>query len=166
MNPALLVIDMQKQFFDLDPATAQSLKEAVEYINAAVKLFRERDLPIIVIEHKDEDYGLVPGTPDFETHESIKLEESDPRIVKSYGDAFVKTPLVKMLRDLDVDTVIIAGFCAEYCALSTCRGAEGHDLTPIILRGSLASGTPERIRFVEAINEIISFEALKKVLSE
>jgi len=37
-------------------------------------------------------------------------------------------------------------------------------LTPIILRGSLASETPENITFVENINELISYAALKNLL--
>ena len=63
-----------------------------------------------------------------------------------------------------MDTVIITGFCAEYCVLSTYRGADDLDLAPIILRGALASATVENIKFVESISEIISYEALKKVL--
>jgi hypothetical protein len=42
--------------------------------------------------------------------------------------------------------------------------AEDLDLTPILLRGSLASGDPERIRFVEDVSNIISYGALKKAL--
>ncbi len=38
-------------------------------------------------------------------------------------------------------------------------------MTPIILRGSLASGTPENIKFVESISDIISYGALKKLLA-
>jgi hypothetical protein len=51
-----------------------------------------------------------------------------------------------------------------YCVLSTYRGAQDCDLTPIILRGSLASGVPENIGFVERISDVISYGALKKVL--
>jgi nicotinamidase-related amidase len=65
---------------------------------------------------------------------------------------------------MGVDAVIVTGFCAEYCVLSTVRGAEDLDLTPIVLQGGLASSTPENIRFVESISEIISFGALEKVL--
>ena len=68
------------------------------------------------------------------------------------------------LRKLGVDTVIITGFCAEFCVLAAYRGAEDRDLTPILLRGALASATPENIRFVENISSIISYGALKKVL--
>jgi hypothetical protein len=45
--------------------------------------------------------------------------------------------------------------------LSTCRGAEDVDFNPILLRGSLASGDSENIRFVEKINQIISLGALE-----
>ena len=40
MKPALLVVDVQKALFKLSPATAQSLYDAIEYINAAIALFR------------------------------------------------------------------------------------------------------------------------------
>ena len=40
MKPALLVIDVQKEFFKRSPITAQSLDSAIEYINAAIALFR------------------------------------------------------------------------------------------------------------------------------
>ena len=64
-----------------------------------------------------------------------------------------------------MDTVIVTGFCAEYCVLSTYRGAQDLDLTPIILRGSLASGTPENVKFVESISDVVSYGALKKILN-
>jgi nicotinamidase-related amidase len=90
--------------------------------------------------------------------------DSDIHIHKTYGNAFNKTPLENEVRKLGVDTVIITGFCAEYCVLSTYRGAKDLDLTPILLRGSLASGIPENIKFVESVSDIISYGALKKVL--
>ena len=68
------------------------------------------------------------------------------------------------LKELKVDTVIVTGFCAEYCVLSTYRGAQDFDLNPIILKGSLASDNAEHIRFVEEITEIISYGALKTLL--
>lgn len=45
MKPALLVIDVQKKFFHLNPTMTQSLNDALEYINAAIELFREKNLP-------------------------------------------------------------------------------------------------------------------------
>jgi len=166
MKPALLVIDVQKQFFKFGQTTAQSLDDAIEYINAAIELFREKELPIICIQHVDEGNGLVPGKEDFELPESLNVVPSDLHIHKTYGNSFNKTPLQQKLRELDIDTVIVTGFCAEYCVLSTYRGAQDLDFTPIILRGSLASSVPENIKFVESISDIISYGSLKKILMD
>ena len=163
MKPALLVIDVQKAFFN-DPTTAQSLNNAIVYINAAIAMFRERHLPVICVQHMDKDDKLMPGEEGFDLPDTLKILDSDLHIHKIYGNSFNKTPLADELQKLGVDTVIITGFCAEDCVLSTYRGAEDLDLTPIILRDSIASGNPENAKFVERISALISYSALKKVL--
>jgi len=164
LKPALFVIDIQKDFFNLNQACSDSMKSAIEYINAAIDLFRKKNLPIVVVQHKNEERGLVPGNPDFDVPESVKLERQDIRIVKTYGNSFTKTGLAEKLRELGVDIVIETGFCAEFCVLSTYIGAQDFDFTPIILKGSLASDNAEHIRFVEEITETISLGALKTLL--
>jgi nicotinamidase-related amidase len=164
MKPALLVIDVQKAFFGLDPVMTQSLNSALRYINAGIKLFREKQLPVICIQHMNEDNNLVPGQEGFDTPESMRILPSDVHIHKTYGNAFNKTPLTETLQDLGVDTVIITGFCAEHCITSTYRGAMDVDITPVILRGSIASDSLENIKFVENIHDSVSFGALQKFL--
>jgi nicotinamidase-related amidase len=164
MKPALLVIDIQKQFLEWSPATAQSLNGAIECVNAAMALFREKGLPIVCIQHVDEAQRLVPGEEGFDLPEALDVLPSDLHIHKTYSNSFRKTSLEEELRRRGVDTVVVTGFCAEYCVLSTYRGAQDVDLAPIILRGSLASGVPENIRFVESISDIISYGALRRVL--
>jgi nicotinamidase-related amidase len=164
MKPALLVIDVQNEFFNLNQACADSLKAAIKCINAAVDLFRKKNFPIVVIQHKSEEQGLVPGKSGFDVPESVKVEPQDIRIVKTYGNSFTKTGLAEKLRELGVDTVVVTGFCAEFCVLSTYRGAQDFDFTPIILKGSLASDNAEHIRFVEEISETVSCGALKTLL--
>ena len=164
MKPVLFVVDVQNAFYKYGPATAQSLDDAIEYINAAIALFREKRMPIVCIHHMDKEDKLVPGEEGFERPDKLNILPSDLHIHKTYGNSFAKTPLERKLRELGVDTVIITGFCAEYCVLSTFRGAQDLDLTPILLRGSLASSIPENIKFVESISDVISYGALKKVL--
>jgi len=164
MKPALLVVDVQNEFFKINQACSDSLKSAIEYINVAMGLFRKKNLPIVVIQHKSEEQDLVPGKSGFDVPDSVKLEPQDMRVVKTYGNSFAKTGLAEKLRELGVDTVIVTGFCAEFCVLSTYRGAQDVDFTPIILKGSLASDSVEHIRFVEEITETISYGALKTLL--
>lgn len=164
MKPALLVVDVQQKFFEFGPETAASLHKAIYFINEALTFFREKKLPIIVVQHIDKAQGLVPGAPGFELPESLKILPTDRRIHKTYGNAFTKTELETVLNDLGVDTVIISGFCAEYCVLSTYRGALDKDLTPVLLRWTLASFSPANIPFVESINDTISLNILRKAL--
>jgi len=163
MKPALLVIDMQEAFFDKNPEMTQSLISAVEYINAAIELFRGKDLPIFVIEDMEEEDGRVPGSPGFETTSKIDLLPDDPRIHKTYGNAFNKTTLHQQLQELGVDTLFLTGFAASQCVTSTYRGALDLDYDPLLFRGSLADASQKKIRFVEDIHNILSYGALVKM---
>jgi nicotinamidase-related amidase len=149
---------------DSNDKLPQPLNNAIEYINAAIKLFRAKELPIVCVQHMNEKENLIPGKEGFDILDGLNFLPSDAHIHKTYGNAFNKTSLQSQLQELDVDTLILTGYQAEGCVLSTYRGAKDLDLTPIILRGSLYSETPEHIKFVEAISDLISYGALKKVL--
>jgi len=164
MKAALLVIDIQNDFFGISQACADSLKSAIEYVNAASGLFRRKKLPVVIVQHRREADNLVPGKPGFDVSDAVKVEAGDLRIVKEYGNSFKKTGLTEKLKELGVDTVVLTGFCAEQCVLSTYKGAEDLDLKPIILKGAIASVNPEHVRFVEEITETVTLGALEALL--
>jgi nicotinamidase-related amidase len=164
MNIALLIIDMQKAFFT--NTSKESMKKAAEYINYTVDLFREYNKKIFWIQDEDEEDGNVNGTEGFEIIELLKPKENEQRIIKHYGNGFNKTELLEIIVKEKIDTIVITGFSAEYCVLSTYRGALDNDLTPIILKKAIASGTEENIKFVENITEIITIKILEKIIKE
>ena len=77
MKPALLVIDVQTAFFD-DPIAVKSLERATWYINAAIALFREKNLPVICIQHTNPDEGFTRESEGFEVHKDIEVLEFGP----------------------------------------------------------------------------------------
>jgi nicotinamidase-related amidase len=162
MKPALLIIDMQKAYHT--GPSAQSMDAACEYINAAAALFRKKGMPVLWILNKDEYDAALPGLPGFEVIDGLKPLEGEPRITKEYSNSFNKTDCRAILESHGVDTVIVTGYCAEYCVLSTCRGAKDVDLASVILRGGIASGVEQNIGFVERISDVISYGALRKAL--
>jgi nicotinamidase-related amidase len=164
MKPALLVIDVQKEFYKYGPAMAQSMDYAIYHINDAIALFRAKGLPVISIQHINVKDNLVPGTEGFELPEKLQVLPSDLHIHKTYGNAFNKTPLTEEIRKLGVDTVVVCGAFAEHCVLSPYRGARDLDLTPIVLKGGGISFFPEHIRFVETISDTASLKVLEKAL--
>lgn len=164
MKAALLVIDIQKAFFAHSPETAASLNQAIVVANAAIDLFRQKNLPVICIQHINKAAGVIPESEGFNTPEHLKITADDLHFSKTYGNAFNKTTLAETLRSAGIDTLIICGYCAEYCVLSTYRGALDLDFAPILLRGAIASRAPQNIPFVENVNEVISLGALKTLL--
>lgn len=166
MKPALLVMDLQAAFFKADQQTAQSLEQSVAYINCAIEMFREYDLPVIFVQHLSPEKCLEPGKPGFELQEKINAMPSDIRVFKQHGNAFHQTDLAARLEKLKIDTVFVGGFCAEHCVLSTYRGAQDNGLAAIMIRGALASPSHENIRFVECISDVVSVSNLKYLLSD
>ena len=159
MNIALLVIDMQKAFYAGD--MRKSMENAAEYIDYTVKLFRKNNNPVIWIQDEDIEDGVIAGTEGFEIIDILKPDINEMRITKHYGNAFNKTGLSGYLLGGNIDTVILTGFSAEHCVLSTYRGALDYDFTPILLKKALAGKSEENIRFTENISNIITVNALQ-----
>lgn len=165
MKPALMVIDIQNDFYSISPVCAQSLEDAIENINPVIEFFRQKGFPVICVQHMDPEDQLVPGEAGFDIPETLNIIPSDIRIHKTYGNSFNKTPLAGKLAEMGVDTVFITGFCAEFCVLSSIRGALDLDLKPIIIKDCLASDNLQNIRFVEDIHDTITFGALEAILN-
>ncbi len=163
MKLALMIIDMQKEFYV--GKTISQMDAATEYINAVIPLFEAKNLPIIWVQDVDEGDGVVPGTAGFEFIDPLTPPANALRIHKRYGNSFNQTDCDKILKEHGIDTVVMTGFCAEYCVLSTYRGAKDLDYFPIILKNGIASVEESHKEFVENISETITYGVLKKMLS-
>lgn len=164
MNYALLVIDLQKAFYG--GYAKESMDAASESINAVIPYFRKTGSPILWIQHQGEKEGVLPGTADFELIDPLKPEPGDFRIHKEHVNSFEETECAQILREHKTDIVVIAGFCAEYCVLSTYKGAAEEGFFPVILKNGIASGGKEGIEMVENQANLISHEVLQKLLAE
>jgi hypothetical protein len=85
MKPALLVIEVQKQFLPM--MSKEDQERAIEMMNWSIWLFRQYGLPVIRIYHTSEKWGPKPDSPGFEFHDSLKIEQSDPKVVKTLDAA-------------------------------------------------------------------------------
>ncbi len=162
MKAALMIIDMQKAYYQ--GGAAAQMDAAVEYINAVVPFFREKGLPVIWVYNEDEEDGAVPGNEKYEFIDELKPGSGDIKINKTYGNGFNKTDADKVLKEAGVDTVVMTGFCAEYCVLSTYRGAKDLDYFPVLLKNGIASVEKDNKEFVENISETITYGMLRKMI--
>ena len=159
MKPVLFIMDMQKGYYE--GYSKESMDKACEYISIALELFRNNNLPIIWIKD-DGKGGIINGTTGFKIIDKLKYNENEVTICKKYRNSFNKTKLLEYIIENSIDTIIITGYSAAYCILSTYRATEDYDLRPLLLKGALAEYSIGEIKFVEKISEIITIEELEE----
>ncbi len=165
MKTALLVIDLQKAYYK--DYARESMDRAVATINEALALFRAKGLPVIWVQHVDEEDGAAPGKPGFDFIDGLeKRREGELSIHKTYNDSFTKTELAETLAKLGVGRVAVSGFCAEYCVIATYWGARSRDFRSYILGGGIASEGEAGVRCVEQITATADLVETERLLEE
>lgn len=162
MSLALMVIDLQKAYYDA--SSQEEMDKACGYINAAISLFRTHQLPVIWVYNRNDSKNIVPGEQGFEMIDLLKPDLHDLVIHKTYGNAFNRTNAQEMLKERGIKHLVMTGFSAENCVLSTYRGALDLDLKPMLLKGGLASRSPKNREFVEAISDHLTLGVLEQVV--
>lgn len=161
MNIALLVVDMQNDFFENEDSK-KSLNEALGVVNFSIHVFREANQPIIFIQ--DEDAGEGPGSNGYQLHKGLNAEDTDVYISKKFSNSFWKTNLEEKLKELNVGMVLICGFAAEYCVQATYQGSMERGFEPALLQHGVASIDPKYISFVQEIYRTTSIKVMQYML--
>ena len=125
-NKALVVIDIQNDYF---PGGANELIGSTEAAAVAVEVkrhFKEDGLPVVIIQHVAIRPGatfFLPGTEGVEIHDSIAVEEGDHLVVKHYPNSFRETNLLELLKSLHVSELTVIGMMTHMCIDTTVRAA-------------------------------------------
>ncbi len=122
---ALVVIDFQVGVV----AEAHERDAVVGNIKALVDKARAEGVPVIWVQHSDED--MPKNTPDWEYVPELSIGESEPVVHKSYGDSFEGTDFEEVLAKAGIGHLFVAGAETDACVRSTIHGAftRGYDVT-------------------------------------
>jgi len=126
MSTALVIVDIQNDYF---PGGAMELAGSVEAGEQAGKLidaFRKKALPVIHVQHLSTRPGatfFVPGTRGVEIHPSVSPRQGETVIQKNFPNSFRDTPLLQHLRDNKITRLVVAGMMTQMCIDSTVRAA-------------------------------------------
>ncbi len=134
MSTALLIIDIQNDYF---PAGAMELAGSIEAGERAAELleaFRGKSLPVIHVQHISTRPGasfFVPGTSGVEIHPCVAPSEGETLVRKNFPNSFRDTPLLQHLRDNRITRLVVAGMMTQMCIDTTVRAAAdlGFDCT-------------------------------------
>lgn len=133
-NATLLILDMQEFFHNKNShAFIPSSEAIIKPIKLLAEKFIENDLPVIVTRHintkdnaKQMDYWWRDILTEGSEFSRLIPEFDIPRtklIVKSQYDAFYNTNLNELLREKNIEQVIITGVMTHLCCETTARSA-------------------------------------------
>ena len=125
MKEALLIIDVQNDYF---PGGANELShpfEAEKRIQELITESRACGRPIVYIQHFNppDDTFFLEGTFGAEISDRIRPADHDKVIIKRYPNSFLGTELDAYLKSLQADTLIICGMMTHMCVDTTVRAA-------------------------------------------
>ncbi|MFT5657164.1 MAG: nicotinamidase-related amidase [Gammaproteobacteria bacterium] len=126
MKTALLVIDVQMAFVHDDAnGASRSCPGASENIASLLAEFRRRGDKIIHIHHQgqDESDPYNANAVGFVVQPFASPLEGEDVGIKLGGSGFVGTSLEQILRDAEIERLIVCGATVNHCAESTTRSA-------------------------------------------
>jgi len=127
MKQALLVIDIQNDYFRGSPMELVGAEKAAEKAAEVIKKFRERKLPVIFIQHiaaRPEAGFFLPDTEGAEINKRVQPIEGEKIIVKHFPNSFIETGLKEYLDTMGITDLTIVGMMTHMCIDATTRAAK------------------------------------------
>ena len=126
MKKALMVIDIQKDYFPDGRMALNNMEAAARNCRALLEKFRSMEMPTFVIQHlfttPDAPF-FVPNTRGAEIHPDIAPTAQDTLIVKNGINCFLNTELLLRLKQTNVKHVVICGAMSHMCVDAAVRAA-------------------------------------------
>jgi nicotinamidase-related amidase len=141
MADALVVIDIQNEYFPGGALTLPSAEEAASRAAEAIEAARAAGLEVVHIRHEEpaSDEWVVPGSRGAATHAAVTPADGETVIVKHYPNSFLGTDLADRLSALGASRVAFCGMMTSMCVDSTVRAAADLGLDPVLLDDACAA---------------------------
>ena len=166
-SQALIVIDLQNDYFAEGKFPLWNADATLTSTEAAIAQAQVKDIPVILVQHiADKAKGPAPffneGTSGVEIHPRILAAAPNaPVVIKSFADAFHRTTLEETLARLNAEELLISGMMTQNCVTHTAisKAAEKYSVkivadccttvTEMIHKIAL-SGVSTRVELVQA----------------
>ncbi|AGC47042.1 isochorismatase [Myxococcus stipitatus DSM 14675] len=125
-NAALVLIDIQNDYFPGGRFELDRSEVAAVHARAALDFFRERNLPVIHVQHISMQPGatfFLPGTQGAEIHPRVAPRPGEAVVLKHFPNSFRETDLQERLRALGVKQLVVTGMMTLMCVDATVRAA-------------------------------------------
>ena len=126
MERALIVVDVQNEYFEGGALPISYPPNSFERIKEAIAAAQKAGAMVVFVQHtslQENARAFVRGSKTWEFHDEIKTIKPDLYIEKNHASSFVGTDLNYRLRSLGIDSVAIVGYMTQNCCDATARDA-------------------------------------------
>ena len=125
-NRALLIIDVQNDYFKGGSMELVGTEEAAKNCQLLLEHFRSKNLPVYHVQHFSAQEGatfFLPNTEGAEIHPLVKPKENETLVQKNYPSAFRDTELDNILKKAGIKELVIVGAMTHMCIDTSTRAA-------------------------------------------
>jgi nicotinamidase-related amidase len=126
MTTALVLIDLQNDYFPGGAMELVGADAAVAQARVLLDAFRMRSLPVFHVQHIAKQPGatfFLPDTPGVDIHAAVVPVACEAVVTKHFPSSFRETALLEHLRDAGASKLVIAGMMTHMCVDTTVRVA-------------------------------------------
>ena len=142
MKTALLIIDIQKDYFAGGKYPLVNPLEAAKNAYMILQCFREHSGHHVHIQHislEPDATFFIKGDAGSDIHDSVAHFEGEPIVYKHEPNSFLNTHLLELLKNWEIERVVITGMMSHMCVDATARAAGDFGFKVIVAEDACAS---------------------------
>lgn len=142
MKKALIVIDIQNDYFPGGAFTLENADDACKGAVEAIEQAKHDGWLIVGVQHVNSPHApaFKPNTEGVKIHSAIAAALGDASIVvKNEADSFFKTNLEQIVREAGITDIYLTGMMTQHCVTHTALSPQACDMNVhIIAKGCAA----------------------------
>ena len=142
MGTALLIIDIQNDYFEGGTNPLSGSEKASENARLVLDRFRDRDLPVIHVQHIATSPSVTffkPDTEGAEIRNIVKPKGQERLFVKHFPNSFRETGLIEYLKSMNITDLVVCGMMTHMCVDATVRAAKDFGFNIVLIGDACAT---------------------------
>lgn len=142
MNTALLLIDIQNDYFEGGRFELVNAQQALANTKIILNQFRKKELPVIHVQHinlMSNAPFFSPDTEGVKIHKELTPAKGEYWVVKHAPNSFYRTSLLDILKEKNISHLIVCGMMSHMCIDSTVRAARDHNVQITLIDDACAT---------------------------
>jgi nicotinamidase-related amidase len=142
VKTALLIIDIQNDYFPDGKYPLVNPLEAAQKAYRILQCFREQGGHHVHIQHislEPDATFFIKGDSGSDIHDSVAHFEGEPIVYKHEVNSFLGTNLLELLKNWEIERVIITGMMTHMCVDGTTRAAADLGFQVIVAEDACAT---------------------------